>query len=51
VLKSLEPAIKADRPKGKTLDKALGLLATDQPPLSDSEVRQWLDKRRMEKYG
>ena len=29
----------------------VGLLATDRPPPTDKEVRQWLEERRMEKYG
>ena|ERR1041385_5765885 len=34
-----------------TLDRALGLARTDQPPPSDEEVRRWLDERRTAKYG
>ena len=39
------------RPERKTLERALGLLATSQPAPSDAEVKQWLDEHRMEKYG
>ncbi|MCB9109071.1 MAG: hypothetical protein H6633_33225 [Anaerolineales bacterium] len=37
--------------KRKTLEAALGLLATSQPPPSDEEVKRWLDEHRMGKYG
>jgi hypothetical protein len=37
--------------KRNTLGKALGLLATGQHAPSDTQVQQWLDERRMEKYG
>lgn len=49
VLKVL--ASKKERKREPTLQKALGLLATDQPPPNDEEVKQWLDERRWEKYG
>lgn len=39
------------RPRQPTLDRALGLLATDRPAPSDAEVEQWLEERRQEKYG
>src|SRR5258708_1728333 len=29
----------------------VGLLATDRPPPTDEEVKQWLEERRVEKYG
>ena len=52
MLKTLEPEFKMTRPKRrKTLNKALGLLATNQPAPSDEEIEQWLDEYRMEKYG
>ena len=52
VLKTLEPEFKMTRPKRrKTLNKALGLLSTNQPAPSDEEIEQWLDEYRMEKYG
>jgi hypothetical protein len=35
----------------RTLNLALGLLATDNPPPTDEEIAQWLTERRMEKYG
>ncbi len=49
VLKVLER--KKERKREPTLQKALGLLATDQAPPTDEEVKQWLDDRRWEKYG
>ncbi len=33
-----------------TLEKALGLLATDRPAPSEAEVEEWLEQRRTEKY-
>ena len=51
VINTLAPEVVLSRPKRKTLEKALGLLATSRPAPSDAEVQQWLDERRMEKYG
>ncbi len=52
VLDTLAPATPPhNKPRRKTLDKALGLLATDQPTPSDAEIEQWLDEHRVEKYG
>ena len=51
VLKTLAPEVESSRSKRNTLEKAFGLLATNQSPPSDAEVQQWLDKHRMEKYG
>lgn len=34
-----------------TLQRALGLLATEQPAPSDEVIQQWLRERQMEKYG
>jgi hypothetical protein len=51
VLKTIAPAAEAPRPRRKTLQEARGLLATDQPPPTDEQIQQWLDERRMEKYG
>lgn len=39
-----------DRQEG-TLDKALGLLASQYPAPTDDTVKQWLHESRMEKYG
>lgn len=38
-------------PTRQTLGRALGLLATDRPAPSDAEIEEWLNERRMEKYG
>jgi len=51
VISTLVPEMAPARPRHKTLEKALGLLATSRPAPSDAEVQQWLDERRMEKYG
>lgn len=39
------------RTRKPTLDRALGLLATDQPAPTDADVEQWLEEHRQEKYG
>lgn len=39
------------RPRRPTLDRALGLLATDRSAPTDAEVQQWLEEHRQEKYG
>jgi hypothetical protein len=51
VLKILAPLGEEIRPRRKTLHEALGLLATDQPSPTDEQIQQWLDERRMERYG
>jgi hypothetical protein len=51
VLKALTARLEPARRPGGTLSRALGLLATDQPPPTDEEIEQWLDEHRMEKYG
>ncbi len=51
VINTLASEVAHPRPRHKTLEKALGLLATDQPAPSDAEIQQWLDEHRMEKYG
>jgi hypothetical protein len=46
--------IRTDRTAGAhaaTFEQARGLLKTDRPPPTDAEVQQWLDERRMERYG
>ncbi len=50
VLKTLAKEIEPLRPKRDTLEKALGLLATERPAPSDEEIEQWLDEHRIEKY-
>ncbi|HWQ15448.1 MAG TPA: hypothetical protein VNL77_21785 [Roseiflexaceae bacterium] len=39
------------RQRHPTLDRALGLLASDRPPPADEEVARWLEERRIERYG
>lgn len=51
ILNTLALEVKPPRPRRRTLEKALGLLATSQPAPSDAEIEQWLDEHRMEKYG
>jgi len=51
VINTLATEVFPSRPRRKTLEKALGLLATSRPAPSDAEIQQWLDERRMEKYG
>ena len=34
-----------------TLQKALGLLATNQTAPTDAQVQEWLEEHRTEKYG
>lgn len=51
ILKTLALEVENSRPKHNTLEKALGLLAIDQPAPSDTDVQQWLNEHRMEKYG
>lgn len=51
VLKSLAKEIEPLRPQRDTLEKALGLLATERPAPSDEEIERWLDEHRMEKYA
>jgi hypothetical protein len=38
------------RPIRDTLSKARGMLRTEGPPLSDEEIEQMLDERRMSRY-
>ena len=45
VLKNNTPS-----PSQPTLPRALGLLATNNPP-SDTVVNQWLQERRLERYS
>jgi hypothetical protein len=51
VLNTLAPEVALPRSRPKTLEKALGLLATSQPAPTDEQIKRWLDERRMEKYG
>jgi hypothetical protein len=51
VINTLATDVLPGRARRNTLEGALGLLATDRPAPSDAEVQEWLDRRRMEKYG
>ena len=51
VLETLSAQTDAPRPRRRTLDRALGLLATDHPAPSDAVIQEWLDEHRREKYG
>jgi hypothetical protein len=51
VINTLATEVYRPRPRRNTLDRALGLLATNRPAPSDAEIQQWLDERRVEKYG
>ena len=51
ILRTLEPQLGTSDHQEGTLDKALGLLASQYPAPADDTVRQWLRERRMEKYG
>lgn len=49
VLKTLAQEVETVRPRHNTLEKALGLLATDGPFRADAEIQQWLDKTRLDR--
>lgn len=49
ILQTLMPP-PASHPR-HTLERALGMLASDQPAPSDDDIQRWLEERRMEKYG
>jgi hypothetical protein len=51
VMKTLEMAFHTERKKRQTAGEALGLLTTGSPAPSDTEIQQWLEEHRMEKYG
>lgn len=51
VLKTVSPRVVPPKQRRRTLDEALGMLATDKAAPTDEEVKQWLDGHRMEKYG
>lgn len=50
VLKTLAPDPEKPRVRERTLEQALGLLATNQPVPTDAEVEKMLDEHRTEKY-
>ncbi|MCI0396998.1 MAG: hypothetical protein L0332_10235 [Chloroflexi bacterium] len=51
VLKTVESDVNVPRTTTGTLEKALGLLATDAPPPTDEEVERLLEEERIRKYG
>ena len=51
ILRTLQPQLDVSEHQEETLDKALGLLASQYPAPTDDTVKQWLHERRMEKYG
>lgn len=51
LLSTLATEVKPAQPRERTLEKALGLLATGQPAPSNTEIQQWLHERRMNRYG
>ena len=51
VINTLAEETSSSRSRHETMGKALGLLATDKPAPSDSEIKRWLDERRVEKFG
>ena len=46
VLKAVSPRVEPPRQRRRTVDRALGLLATDQLAPTDEEVKWWLDEHR-----
>ncbi|MGH9751714.1 MAG: hypothetical protein ACREA2_02935, partial [Blastocatellia bacterium] len=44
VLRTISSRVEPPRQRRRTLDQALGLLATDRPSPTDEEVEQWLDE-------
>jgi hypothetical protein len=51
LLQTLAPAETSEQTRRKTLDQALGLLATGRTAPTDAEIAHWLDERRTERYG
>jgi len=49
IINTLAPEVVSSRPRHKTLEKALGLLATGRPAPTHVDAQQWQDERRMEK--
>jgi hypothetical protein len=41
----------SDEARRAAFDRLRGILVTNKPPPTDEEVKQWLEERRMEKYG
>jgi hypothetical protein len=51
ILATLTPEDRPEPQRSSVLSRAVGLLATGDPPPSDSEIANWLDQRRQERYG
>jgi hypothetical protein len=51
LLKTLAPLESLPRTPRQTLDQARGLLTTGQAVPTDEEIAEWLDERRIERYG
>jgi hypothetical protein len=56
VLDTLTPEVptvvrQAPRSGRPTLEEVVGLLKTDELPPTDEQVKQWLEQRRIERYG
>ncbi|MCD6344072.1 MAG: hypothetical protein J7M17_00500 [Anaerolineae bacterium] len=51
ILRTLSRDASIPSPRKKTLEQALGLLATTEPAPDDATIHQWLRERREEKYG
>lgn len=51
LVQSLQTEWQTQHPRKPTLQKALGLLATDKPAPTDEQVKDWLGKHRTDKYG
>ena len=51
ILRTLSRDAGIPSPRKKTLEQALGLLATAEPPPDDATIHQWLRERREEKYS
>jgi dihydroneopterin aldolase len=51
LLSTLATEVKPAQPRERTLEKALGLLATGQPTPSNTEIQKWFHERRMNRYG
>jgi hypothetical protein len=51
VLRAMSPRISLPAKRQLTHARALGLLANEKPAPTDDEVKQWLEERRVERYG
>lgn len=50
ILKTISSRVEPPKQRRRTLDHALGLLATDKPAPTDEEVEQWLEESRQAKF-